>query len=243
MPCPWEGFVRHAGKMFSPFAYPGKVNHGIPLTARGDVTGPTGGYGWIIRFNKTAPRSIYFRQIEISPESMTLISIPYPVGTSFQIRSLSSDWCQDELPYFCNATFTSVSSLTEVRNGPGNTYYVDTKGVLTFRLAQTGYLYSRKPEFVLPNYTTVARHPENEFWALARFERSGLRLPRLHLSQRYHLQAKCPGDTSSSPKNGYCSQTVLTNYDPDVCPTGYIQVAYDKCCQIRQPSRCVFANG
>jgi hypothetical protein len=242
LPCPWLGFVRHAGKKFSPFANPRTVGRGLPLAAGGAVVGPTGGYGWIINFNKTAPRQILFTEPEIDPSSPMFISIPYPVGTIFELSANSVDWCWDESTYTCNTTFTSVSSMNEVRLGPGNTYYVDANGVLTFRMSMEPVVFTGNPSWILANYTTGPRL-DHELYALDRFERAGLRLPKPQWDAHILLQAQCPSDNNDSPKDGYCAESVARNYDPEVCPTGYVQTAYDKCCQKTSLRRCVFADG
>jgi hypothetical protein len=45
----------------------------------------------------------------------------------------------------------------------------------------------------------------------------------------YLLEARCPSDNDDSPRDGRCSESVYTNYGPEVA--GYIQKAHDKCCQ------------
>ena len=203
LPCPTSGYFRHAGKRFSPFANT-SITRGMPLTPTGEIVGPTGGYGWILTFvNKTVPRNINFTAPAIDPSSPMMISIPYPIGTTFQVMAVSNTGC----PKFsktitCNATFTSVPSIDLVRNSKGNTYTVDSTGVLTFRMAQTAISYVGNPTFNLPNYTTPPRDP-SELWALDRFERNGVRLPQRHTLNKYMIIAICPGDTtttSSSPE-------------------------------------------
>jgi hypothetical protein len=239
----FKGYVRHSGPKFSPYLNPA-VNKGLPLTARGDVVGPTGGYGWIITFNKGAPRQITFSDAEIYPNSPMFISIPYPRGTKFKIIASSFFWCWEEDNYKCKTTFRQVSTLDEVKNGIGDTYHF-ANGILTFRMAQTAILFTGNSSFVVPEFSTPSRRPDVEIFSLDHFERQGIVLPKLHHGrQNYTIQAKCPGDTSRSPKVGYCPQPVQSKYDPDVCPsTLYVQVAYDKCCLQTDRSKCVFADG
>lgn len=241
-PCPWWGFVRHAGRKFSPFANPGTVGRGLPLAAVGDVVGPIGGFGWIISFNQTAPRQITFMQPEIDPSTPLLISIPYPIGTTFELQAKGASWCWDDDQYKCNTTFNAVSSLGLVRNGRGNTYFVNAKGVLTFRMSMEPASFTGNPSWILANYTTEPRW-DSDLYALDRFERDGLVLPKTQWTVNFLLQARCPSDNDDSPKDGYCSESVASNYDPDVCPSGFIQTAYDKCCQKTNLDRCIFADG
>jgi hypothetical protein len=219
------------------------VNKGLPLTARGDVVGPTGGYGWIITFNKGAPRRITLSDPEINPSSPMIISIPYPPGTTFRITAYSVQWCWEEDNYKCKTNFRQVSTLAEVKNGRGDTYHF-ANGILTLRMAQTAMLFTGNSSFVLPELSSPPRRPEVDVFALYRFERMGVVLPRIHWGdQNYTIQAKCPGDTSRSSKVGYCRQRLRSIYDPDVCPsTSYVQVAYDKCCLKTDRSKCVFAD-
>jgi hypothetical protein len=229
-PCPWHGFVRHAGKRFSPFLNT-TVNNGIPVTARGDVAGPTGGYGWILNFNTSAPRTINFTEMIIHPESPLIISIPYPMGTKFQITAVAAS-CWDDDEYVCHYNFTPAKSMDAVRTGPGGTYFVDNNGVISFRLAQTaiGYV-GNATNFLLPNYATPPRkYQEKNVWAMERFERAGVLLPHQDWGGMYSLQAQCPGDINATTRVGYCSEPVYRDYDPYVCPPGYFQIAYDKCC-------------
>jgi hypothetical protein len=200
---------------------------------------PTGGYGWIINWNRTAPRSVVFEMMEIDPESIMLISIPYPTNTKLEIVAVTTN-CQNSSSYSCTSTFRQVATIQEVRDGPGDTYHVDLAGVLTFRLAQLASNYIGQPSFSLPNYTTPARFAR-DVWALRRFERDGVRLPGFHYYTSYRIQATCPSDTGTSPKTGHCPESVPI-YDPEVCPSNYIQTAYDKCCQSRDKTKCIWAD-
>lgn len=238
-PCPYQGFIRHKGTKFSPYKNR-MVSEGNPLTASSKIVGPIGGYGWIVDFNKTSPRYIHFSKIEMDPASTLLISIPYPKGTTFTLVSTASS-CSNRTEFTCSEGFTQVGTIEDVRSGRGNTYHVDSQGVITFRLAQPADQYTGNPTWSLPNYTTPAKHAK-DVWALNRFERNGIRLPDNHYGSDYHLQAKCPGDNDSSPKNGYCSQNQYI-YDPEVCVSGFVQVGYDKCCQESNLQRCMFADG
>ena len=117
-----------------------------------------------------------------------------------------------------------------VRFGRGNTYYVDADGGLTFRMSMEPTVFTGNPSWILANYKTKPRL-EHEIYALDRFERNGLRLPKPQPGAHFVLQARCPSDNDNSPRDGYCRESVARNYDPDVCPANYVQVAYDKCCQ------------
>jgi hypothetical protein len=240
LPCPVEGYVRHAGQMFSPYSNPGSVNHGLPFTPRGQVNGMTGGYAWIINWNRTAPRAISFDSIEVAPHVKMLISIPYPRNTTFTITATTT-LCNPKPDVFCSTNLTRVSSIDTVRNGPGNNYYVDSNGVLTVRIAQIAQTYTGRPTWSLPNYTTPNQFPWDT-WALRRLEYDGIRLSQYHLYNSYRIQVTCPSDTTASPQNDNCPESVPI-YDPDVCPTNYIQKAYDRCCQRLDVQKCIYADG
>lgn len=216
----------------------------MPLTARGDIAGPTGGFGWIVNFNSTAPRFIEITEAEIYPDSLLVISIPYPKNTQFTITA-KSKWCWTDKTYSCTEVFQLASSIDEVRLGAGNKYYVDDNGVVTFRIIQTPSLFTGRPQWMIPDYTTTPRSPESDLWALPRFNRSGVVLPQVDWGNSYTLQAKCPGDGAGSPTDGYCTGSIPA-YDPDVCPVGpvgYKQTAYDTCCQTGDLKKCVYSDG
>jgi hypothetical protein len=229
-PCPALGYFRHAGKKFSGFN-----NTGLAVTAGGDVVGPVGGYGWILKLDGGAPRNLRFETVEVLPETPMLISIAYPLGTSFAIVAHAAPWCwTGSTQYSCSEVFTPASSLTDVRIGPGNQYFVDSDGVVTFRIVQLPQSYVGHPNWFIPSRDDVGQYGEK--FAVERFERSGVYLPHATYGPYMTLNADCGG---SGP---YCSGTVAA-YDPDVCPVGYEQRAYDYCCSKSDSSNCVFANG
>jgi hypothetical protein len=242
LPCNALGYVRHAGHYFN-------NSLGFPIVSRGEITGPIGGYGWIITFvNKTVPRKMRFSAPNIDPNSKMLISIPYPKGTTFNIIAYADQGCPNKVTTIrCNETFTQVLTIDAVRNGAGNTYYVDNDGVLTFRMAETAMSYISIP-WTLPNYTSPPYKAE-ELWAIQRFERDGVLLPQRHTANSYVVTAKCPSDGSSFIDTGYCTELVgnpaVVNweYNPEVCPMGYEQKAYDRCCQKIDPSKCYYSDG
>jgi hypothetical protein len=217
------------------------VNHGMPLTARGDITGPTGGYGWIINFNQSAPRFIEFTLSEIHPDSTLFVSIPYPMNTIFTITE-NSVGCWRDSQYTCTEIYQAASSIDEVRLGPGNKYYVDADGVVTFRIIQIPNRFTGNPNWMIPNYSTPARSAE-DVWSIPRFNRNGVVLPNLQYGSSYTLQAKCPSDDNNSSTTGYCPEPITTLNDPDVCPIGYKQTAYDTCCQSSDLAKCQYSDG
>ena len=213
VPCPALGYIRHAGKKFSS---PGT---GLPVTARGDIVGAVGGFGWILELNGGAPRNVRIETVEVLPETPMLASIAYPPGTTFDITAHAADWCwTGSTQYVCSIKFSLTTSLQQVRTGPGNQFFVDSNGVLTFRIAQGPQNYVGRPEWFIPSRTD--RGQDGKGFAAERFERAGVYLPKATFGPYMTLAASCGG---SGP---YCSGT-LVKYDPDVCASGYEQVAYD----------------
>ena len=207
------------------------------------MVGLSGGFGWIMEFNNTAPRSIDFQGVEIYPGSILLISIPYPPGTTVEVSAIVAG-CGNSVSFTCTEVFKPVSSIEAVRSGPGNGYHMSSDGVLTFRLAHLASSYTGNPTWSLPDYTTLSTKRPDDVWELQRFEREGIILPRqLRSTNYYHVQATCPGDNNLNfPKSGYCPQKVNT-YDPEVCAAGFVQTGYDKCCQLTDNKKCIFSDG
>ena len=227
-PCPALGYFRHAGKRFSGSAT------GLPVTAGGDVVGPVGGFGWILELNGGAPRSVHIDTVEVLPETPLLVSIAYPVGTLFTIAAHAAPWCwTGSNVYLCSETFTKAGSLKEVRTGPGNQYFVDMNGVVTFRVVQLPLNYVGRPSWFIPSRADLGQ--DGKGFAVERFERDGVYLPHSTYGPYMTLDANCGG---SGP---YCSGTPV-KYDPDVCPIGFEQLAYDYCCSTSDKSNCVFAG-
>jgi hypothetical protein len=238
--CPTIGFVRHLGHKFSPLVNPESVSPGLPITVNPDIVGLSGGFGWLLDFDVPAPRSLRLERFEIDPSSPLIVSIPYPVGTTFEITANAPSWCGETSQFKCRLGFTPVASIDEVRTGRGDGYYVDPDGILTIRVAEPPSNFVGNPDYLIPDWETENRWGTSK--TLFRWERDGVRLPRFNFAF-LHIQALCPSDSVSSPKDGYCSGTVKEDYNPDVCPSGYEQVAYDKCCRISDPDVCVFADG
>ena len=229
-PCLRLASVRHAGRKFS--ATPAAQTNF--LTARGELAGPVGGYGWIIEFDNAAvPREINFVDIEVLPDTPLLVRIPYPPGTTFKITAKAADWCwQQSGKYTCSEEFVQVATVEQVRNGPGNQYCIDD-GAVVFRIVMTPHDHIGRPNWYIPSATDPGRTAP---YAINRIERDGLFLPMFWYGPSYTLVATCGGSGT------YCSGTPAA-YDPEVCPAGYEQVAYDYCCSKSNGAQCIGANG
>ena len=168
-PCTTLGYIRHAGKKFS------GTKVGNPVTARGEIVGAVGGYGWILELNSGAPREIKFNEIEVLPETTLILSIAYPLGTTVAIIVRAADWCWDSITFKCSETFTLAPNLQQVRSGPGNQYFMDSNGVVTFRIAQHSNSHIGRPNWYIPSLTDL--DVNTKIFAVPRFERSGVYLP------------------------------------------------------------------
>merc|ERR1712190_220851 len=215
---------KHLGPLFN-------SDKGLPVTANADIVGPTGGFGWLLKLNNGAPHTIKLDLIEVSPDSPLMLSIAYPPGTGFTIIA-NAAWCSPSQKYSCKETFSAVSSIEKVRNSLGNTYHVDSNGLLTVRIIQTPQTFVGDPDWLLPDYSTPGKW--GNWYALDRFSRNGVFLPRMAYGPWLEILADCP-------KSGaYCAEKPVNDMIIEVCPDGYNQVAYDKCCN---SGSCVYADG
>ena len=234
-PCPLQGYLRHAGYRFSPTI--SSASNGLPVSTNADIVGPIGGFGWILTLNGGAPRDLNITDIEVAPGDTLILSIAYPVGTVFSVSANAEEWCRTRDNISCREEFTAASSIEEVRTGDGNKYHVDSKGVLSMRIFQLARAWTGNPEWLgIPYWSMLASDGLN--YAVPRFEREGIKLPNFAFGGGYfRIKASSCGGSGV-----YCSGSV-DDYDPNVCPSGYKQVAYDKCCSSTNPSKCVFADG
>merc|ERR1712183_616833 len=132
-------------------------------------------------------------------------------------------------------TFHSVASVKEVRESLGNTYHVDSNGILTVRIIQTPQSFIGDPDWLLPNYDTAGKWGAG--YALDRFSRNGVLLPVHSYGPWLEIQADCSRGTGNLA--AYCSEDI-TEVSSEVCPDGYDQVSYDKCCSNVE---CLFSDG
>jgi hypothetical protein len=227
LPCDYVGYIKHLGPYFNGDA-------GLPVTANANAVGPVGGFGWKLELDNGAPKSVRFHQIEVDPATPLLLSIAYPLGTSFTLVA-HGGYCTDNANYTCEEMFHQVGSVADVRTSLGNTYHVDSNGVLTFRIIQLPQTFVGRPEFFLPQYTDLGR--DGLGFALERFERDGVRLPSFVNGPYLKLDANCPSS------GAYCSKSP-SSYQPEVCPSGYSQTGYDTCTSISDANmKKLFADG
>ena len=226
-PCPALGYIKHIGPMFA-------ADAGLPVTAQADIAGPVGGFGWLLKFNRGAPRTIKVTQIEVRPDTPLMLNIAYPPGTTFDIFAMAP-YCWNGVSSGCKAQFTKADSAASVRKSTGNSYFFSLTGLLTIRVVQfaNDYIGGEKG-WVQPNYNST--YPWNpKKYVLGRFERGGVLLPMTSYGAYVQITAtgSCGGGGS------YCNQS-SPDLKPNPCASGFQQVAFDKCCS---SSQCSCANG
>lgn len=115
---------------------------------------------------------------------------------------------------------------------------MDGSGVLTFRVAQLSADFVGNPNWQIPG------RDSSSSWAIERFERSGVSLPKLSTDGPYYtVEAhNCGGADDDGP---YCWGD-RTFYNPAVCPDGFTQISYDTCCNastaLESSTDCLFAS-
>ena len=256
-PCEALGYVKHWGSYFV-------SDLGLPVTANPDIAGPTGGFGWLFTLNAGAPKYLKLLYPEIDPTSPLVLGIPYPAGTQVQITAQAA-WCNDCNAYSCQEIYHPVVSPDLVRSSDGNTFHMSSDGFLTVRIIHTPQNLGT-PDWIFPQWDTPGKG--GNWYAIDRFSRGGvtlIKLPKYCISDivteliilyctnflfvcslygklfRYGPYIDISANCSTQADNAaYCEGTPAL-ITPNVCASGYEQVAYDKCCRTSDPTDCVFA--
>jgi hypothetical protein len=232
LPCNPLGWIRHAGPMF-------QQDNGLPVTAKADIVGLVGGFGWILKMNQGAPKSLRIQYIEVRWSNPLLLHIQYPIGTSVTITANAETSCTKTGSYSCKEVFQKVSSISAVRSSLGNTYYIDSiTGFLTVRIIQFPKQFTGNPSWILPKDKDLGR--DGNWFAVDRFERAGIYLPAREYGHWITIDADCVVGTGD--RTPFCAD-FPQNAAFSVCVEGYEQVAYDKCCSTADPTTCIFADG
>eukprot|EP00986_Skeletonema_menzelii_P004199 scaffold1415_cov152-Skeletonema_menzelii.AAC.11 len=178
--------------------------------------------------NDGPPKSLRIDQIEVDPiETPMVLAIPYDSGTSFSITAHAA-WCSGQ----CTETFISVNSVDHVRASQGNTYYFDAATKLLYvRIIQTPQTYLTPWKLWKLDDLNASGDPRTH--ALDRFTFSGITLPSFAHGPYLQIEADC----AEGAITGHCA-TTPSYIEPEVCPSGYIQVSYDKCCVSEGSSDC-----
>jgi hypothetical protein len=153
-PCTPEGSIGHWGYAAA-----------LLVTRNSQVTGPFGGFGWHIKFNAGAPRTLQFTEIQMFKASPLMLSIAYPKGVRFTITARGPPWCRPLPSLSCKHIFHGVPSIQAVRNSLGDAYYVDEAGILYMRLVQPPDRNTGSPDWKLSE------------WPNPPFMRAGLAIP------------------------------------------------------------------
>jgi hypothetical protein len=204
LPCRPEGSIKHWG-------YAGE----LPLVRNSQVTGPSGGFGWHIRFNAGAPRKLQFTEIQQLSTSTLMLSIAYPRGVRFTITARAVPWCRTSSSRSCKHVFRRVGSIDEVRRSLGDTYFVDAAGILYLRLVQPLNGATGTPDWKLHD------------WPNAPFTRAGLSIPtRSNANGHIEIATDC----APSATNSYFCARAVASAPPEPCAPGWRLRAYDRCC-------------
>jgi len=187
-----------------------------------------GGFAWLLQLNDGPPKNLKIDQIEVDPvETPMILAIPYESGTSFSITAHAA-YCSGT----CAETFFAVNSVDHVRASQGNTYFYDENTKLLYvRIIQTPQTYVS--DWHVWNLDDPNASGDPRTHALDRFTFSGITLP----SFAYGPYLQIASDCTEGAVSGHCA-TSPSYVEPEVCPVGYIQVSYDKCCVSEGSSDC-----
>lgn len=228
-PCPFVGFINHRGPHFA-------NDNGLPVTANSDIVGLVGGFGWELNLDGGTPVKLLIDRIEVLPETPLLFTVAYPLGVNVNVTSYAYA-CRTSPDFSCQETFHRVDTLGEVHHSPGNAYHFDpSTGRVTFRVIMPARKYVGNPEWILPTMETLDRN--NEGFALRRFQRGDVILPKVNKGPRLEILTDC---TPSTDNPAYCAEAAPTVEPLEVCPDGYTQVGFDRCCADNDDTNCFFA--
>ena len=229
--CPSIGRVRHIGPLFDASNDP---LGGLPITANAIIVGPTGGFGWLLNLDAGSPKSLQIDQIEVDSSTTLMLAIPYPQGVSFSILA-HAPWCSPVSVNSCTELFTAADSIGHVRYSQGNKYYYDTDTKLLYIrviMFPGDNLNSQTAMWHLWDFDDLNNKPsDSRQHALDRYSFSGVLLPKYSNGNYIKITADCDGPGL------YCANTP-PYIELDVCPSDYIQVAFDKCCASSGSTNC-----
>jgi len=228
--CPPHGYIRHLGKRFS-------GDNGLPVTAQPEVVGLAGGYGWLLTLDEGAPKELKISQTEVLPGTPLLFSVQYPLNTAVTVTAHAANWCYATCDKPCQEEFSQVSTVDEVRRSDGNVFHLDpATGLLTIRVIMYPETYTGAPDWKLFDFSDIG--PDGGY-ALKRFERKGVLLPRAAYSSYISITADC---VAGGTNNAYCAQQPdrTLNLDGSICPADFVQKSYDRCCDPQNLTDCVY---
>jgi hypothetical protein len=229
--CSPKGYIRHLGGKFA-------SNNGLSVTAQPEIVGLVGGYGWLFRLNEGAPKELKIREIEVMPDTPLLFSVQYPVGVNVSIKARAASWCWESCTVSCVETFKEVATVNDVRRSDGNVFHHNrSTGLVTIRITMFPLDYTGLPKWKLYNFNDTDTDGK---YALNRFERKGVLLPRGAYSEAYiSVLADC---STGGTNNAFCTGTRPTNvnFDSSICSPGYVQVSYDRCCLSATSTTCEY---
>jgi len=229
-PCPALGYIKHKGARFA-------GDLGLPVTANGDIVGLAGGFGWYLEFLDGVPKEILVDRVEVDKDTPLLLQIAYPPGTVVT-TTYEPAYCSYYDSYVCDWEFSSVASVDQVRQSPGNVFHMSDNGLLTIRVIMSPQTFSGKPDWYLPDWDTPGK---NDNFAIDSFSREDIIIPLSSYHNQLAIRAECAGGT-------YCNTGIDSSPGTDlereihfdVCPDNMGQISFDRCCDANS---CLYANG
>ena len=229
LPCPMVGLVKKWGDADA---------DALPLTYNHEITGPIGGFGWHLRIDAGAPRVLRVSRMQIPSTSVAILSIAYPVGTTFNIYAQAPSWCSSNAGRTCYWSFTAVGSLSAVRASAGDAFFFDSSaGLLYIRIIQQYKDSTGFPSWTVPSEPNPPFVREGITLPVA----AGGFLPGMQATSLF-IEASC---TVSPGNAAFCSGGMLSA-EPMPCPVGWLQTAFDQCCPSAsdtQGSNCIGPSG
>jgi hypothetical protein len=237
IPCPSIGSIHHLG-------YPADSAHAMDVPLNAKITGPTGGFGWVLGGAWRPPRVLNISGIQIAPETVQLLVLPYPPGSTFRVTmdfagaAFFGSWCSRPPAILCTHAFSRAASVAAVRAGAGDTYFFDdVEGYLYVRLTTHGTGFWPYVFLGVPN----ASSPGGRQWGVptvfdpsVRWSRAGITLPPRGANV-LRIEAVC-GGAGVDASGAFCAETTRA---PPASPCGAGVAlpldAFDSCAPAIQP--------
>jgi len=206
-PCASVGKALHLGRT--------DMTGAMDIAPNPKITGPVGGFGWLLTLTAGAPKSITFSQVQVEDSDGLIVVLPYPAGTRFSIAYQTvgcSSWCQPGWGCLCTWAYRQVSTVAEVRTGRGDEYYFDG-AFLYFRLtAQLNWNIG-----INGAYAVQPIEPSMSW--------KGVNITGKPWSGTITLTADC-APTAVGGQYCYVNPAV---FPPSPCPAGTVQQGFDRC--------------
>jgi hypothetical protein len=221
--CPAVGTLSHLG-------YAGAPSMDLPLNAK--LTGPTGGFGWVVGGMWKPPVVLNITGIQVDAMDKLVLVLPYPRGSRFSITMFanSNSWLERSSACvvkgrLCFWNFSSTTSAANVRNGAGDLYYFDDN---------TGHLYvritaSNGSSFDLGVWNAAQGTRVWGIQPLAGWTRSGISLPARGANY-LRIVTDC-GSAARDSTGAYCAESNGGAAPASPCAASVVLplASYDNC--------------